>query len=308
MEKGVIIKSTGKSYRVLSLHGDKVECIIGGRFRVRDIKTTNPLAVGDNVTYTPPTASSPGIIVDVEERRNYIIRRASNLSREAQIIAANIDNAVVMATLVMPATPVEFLDRFLVTAEAYSIPATIIFNKTDIYSARDLERLAEMESLYRHAGYSTIALSVKEGSNMERVQQLVKEGIALIAGNSGVGKSSLINRLDRSLNIKTAELSRYHKQGRHTTTFPEMYMMPSGGAIIDTPGLRGFGVIDLERGEIYHFFPEIFRLASGCRFHNCLHRDEPGCAVTAALLSGELAATRYRSYLSLLEDSGSKYR
>lgn len=308
MERGIIVKSTGKVYKVMTDDGEITDCVITGRFRMKDIKTTNPLAVGDNVSFRKDEASSSGIITAVEERKNYIIRRSSNLSWEAQIIAANIDHAVIMVSLTQPSTPIEFIDRFLVTAEAYRVPAAIFFNKIDIYGDKERESLSQLRSLYEGIGYQTVALSVKNGFNIEKVYNLFKDSVSLLAGNSGVGKTSLLNLLSPGLKLKTGEISSYHKQGRHTTTYPEMHMMPFGGAIIDTPGIRGFGMVDLERNEIYHFFPEIFRLSTDCKYYNCLHYNEPGCAVLKALEEGEVAWTRYRSYLSILEDNSSKYR
>jgi ribosome biogenesis GTPase len=310
LEQGTVVKSTGKLFRVRTPEGELVDCAIKGKFRERDIKTTNPLAVGDKVTFErlSDREQGQGVITELEGRRNYIIRKSSNLSKEAQVIAANIDQAVLMVTLMNPETPVEFIDRFLVTAEAYSIPAVILFNKSDIYGREEKIRLEYLKQLYEKIGYGTLTISVREKTNADSVISLFRDRISLLAGNSGVGKSSLLNLLNPSLNLKTEEISGYHRQGRHATTYPEMHMMPFGGAVIDTPGIRGFGVIDLEKGETYHFFPEIFRRSSMCRFYNCLHINEPDCAVRSAVESEEIAWSRYRSYLSIMEGDEGKYR
>lgn len=308
MEQGKIIKSTGKNCLVLTSEGEVIHCTVKGRLRERDIKTTNPLAVGDKVSFERQPGGNKGVIAEIFQRKNYIIRKSSNLSREAQIIAANIDQAVVMATMAYPETPVEFIDRFLVTAEAYSIPAVVMFNKTDLCTSDERARLEELKHLYGKIGYKTLAVSVRTGENTAELIPLFRDRLTLLAGNSGVGKTSLLNLLNPELNLKTNEISLYHRQGKHTTTFPEMHLMPFGGGIIDTPGIRGFGVIDLERGETYHFFPEIFNMAAGCRYYNCLHVNEPGCAVKNAVEKGEIARSRYRSYLSILEGDDDKYR
>lgn len=308
MEHGIIIKSTGKSYKVLTADGSVIDCSIKGRFRVKEIKTTNPLAVGDNVSFIREKGSPGGIITILGQRRNYIIRKSINLSKEAQIIASNIDLAFVMASLVNPETPLEFIDRFLATAEAYNIPAAIIFNKTDLNTGKEEEYLKGLRVLYESIGYKTIQISVSERINIEPLIEMLKGKTSLLAGNSGVGKTSLLNLLNPSLNLKTEQISDYHKQGVHTTTFPEMHLMPFGGSVIDTPGIRGFGVIDMERGEIYHFFPEIFRESKNCRFHNCVHLNEPSCAVIKAVQDGCIAWSRYRSYLSIMEGDSDRYR
>ncbi|MBM3420200.1 MAG: ribosome small subunit-dependent GTPase A [Bacteroidetes bacterium] len=308
MEKGTVIKSTGKHFIVLGDSGTRVLCSIKGRFRVREIKTTNPVAVGDRVCFQSYGDGTEGIISRLEPRDNYIIRKSSNLSHEAQIIAANIDQAVVMASVINPETPVEFIDRFLVTAQAYSVPAVVLFNKLDLCRQEDTMKLGYYMNLYKTIGYHTLAISLTTGENTGLLPELFSGKISLLAGNSGVGKSTMLNLLNPELNLRTREISSYHRQGKHTTTFPEMHPMPFEGAIIDTPGIRGFGVIDLEKGETYHFFPEIFRVAAACRFNNCLHISEPGCAVISAVESGEIAWTRYRSYISIMDDGDSRYR
>ncbi len=308
METGIVVKSVGSRYKVLTGSGSIIVCVLKGNLRVRGLRTTNPVAVGDNVKLIPDKNTTTGVITEILDRRNYILRKASNLSKQSQIIAANIDQAFLMATIKMPETPVEFIDRFLITAEAYSITAKIIFNKTDLYDQNEREMMETMISLYSKIGYECIRFSVKGGGDADALREKMKNRITLIAGNSGVGKSSLINLLHPGLNIKTEEISSYHKQGKHVTTFPEMYIMPFGGFVIDTPGLRGFGVVDMDRNEIYHFFPEIFRISEECKFYNCLHSDEPGCAVREAVEKGEIAFSRYRSYMSILNDNNLKYR
>jgi len=308
VEQGLVIKSTGSRYRVLYREGEIIECTIKGKFRVKGIRTTNPVAVGDNVLFEIEKGRNSGIITEVLERRNYILRRSSNLSKESQIIAANIDQAFLMITIILPETPVEFIDRFLITAEAYRIPAGLIINKTDLYGPTEQERMEYLVSMYEKIGYSCYRLSVTGGMGTDIIRDELKDKVSLIAGNSGVGKSSLLNRLNPSLNLKTEEVSGYHKQGKHITTFPEMHRMPFGGFVIDSPGIRGFGVVDMDREEIYHFFPEIFRISKECRFYNCLHLDEPGCAVREAVENGEIDPLRYRSYMNILKDENTKYR
>jgi ribosome biogenesis GTPase len=288
--------------------GKIIECTIKGSFRVKGIRTTNPVAVGDRVKFIISGKDNTGVITELLERTNYIIRKASNLSKESQIIAANVDQVFLMVTIKLPETPVEFIDRFLITTEAYRIRTMIVFNKTDLYDQYDTERMESLIEMYTGIGYNCISISVKNGTSIEILKDAIKDRISLLSGNSGVGKTTLLNYLNPALNLKTEEISEYHRQGKHITTFPEMHPMPFGGYIIDTPGIRGFGVIDMERSEIYHFFPEIFRVSRYCRFHNCLHLEEPGCAVIIAVESGEINPLRYRSYLNILEDDNRKYR
>lgn len=304
MKQGIVIKSTGSRYRVLDEEGNIHECLLRGRFRVSGVRTTNPVAVGDRVSMDV----SEGVIVALQPRRNYIIRRASNLSRESQIIAANIDQAFLVITVKMPSTPIEFIDRFLATAEAYRIPAVIVINKTDLYGEEEMEQARMIKVVYEKIGYPVMLISVTGDKNLDEVKEALRDKTTLVSGNSGVGKSTLLNRLNPSLSLKTGPISDYHEQGKHITTFPEMHPLPGGGYVIDTPGIRGFGVIDFDRKEIYHFFPEIFRISSGCRFHNCIHFDEPGCAVREAVASGEIEPWRYRSYISMVLEDNEKYR
>jgi ribosome biogenesis GTPase len=308
LEKGLVIKSTGSRYKVL--YGKEVvaDCTIKGKLRVKEQRTTNPVAVGDNVLFEKDPDGTTGVITEVLERKNYIIRKSSNLSRESQIIAANLDQVFLMVTIILPETPVEFIDRFLATAEAYRIPAKIIFNKTDLYGSKELEKMEFLISLYTKIGYECYSISLLKDENLEMLRVSMKNKISLISGNSGVGKTTLLNLFNPSLNLKTEEISNYHKQGKHITTYPEMHPMPFGGYVIDTPGIRGFGVIDMNRNEIYHFFPEIFRISKDCRFYNCIHLEEPGCAVITSVEAGEIDPLRYRSYLNILEDDNRKYR
>ena len=308
LETGIVIKSVGSRYKILLGSGNIIECVLRGKLREKVVQTTNPVAVGDKVTIDPGDDSKTGIITGVLERKNYILRKASNLSKQSQIIAANIDQLLLMATIILPQTPVEFIDRFLVTAEAYRIPARIIFNKTDLYGEDELEKMEHLISVYSGIGYDCLRLSLIDGTGLEELVSMMKDKISLISGNSGVGKTTLLNVLSPRLKLKTAEISDYHKQGKHITTFPEMHRLPFGGFAIDTPGLRGFGVVDMKRNEIYHFFPEIFKVSKECRFYNCLHLDEPGCAVRQAVDREEIDPLRYRSYLSILDDENTKYR
>jgi ribosome biogenesis GTPase / thiamine phosphate phosphatase len=308
LQKGIVIKSTGSNYKVLTGTGIVIDCSVKGKLRIKELRTTNPIAVGDNVLFETDNKNNTGIITEVLDRRNYILRKASNLSKYSQIIAANIDQVFLMVTIILPETPIEFIDRFLITAEAYRIPAKIIINKTDLYGEDELVRMEYLESMYNRIGYECIRLSLYNKTNLETISLLMKDKISLISGNSGVGKTTLLNTFNPLLNLKTAEISDYHKQGKHITTFPEMHQMPFGGFVIDTPGIKGFGVVDMERNEIYHFFREIFLISKNCRFNNCLHLDEPDCAVRAAVEKGEIDFLRYRSYLNIMEGDNRKYR
>jgi ribosome biogenesis GTPase len=308
LEKGVVLKSTGSRYRVLYGNGLTIDCSIKGKLRIKEFRTTNPIAVGDNILFETEKKTNSGIITEVLDRRNWILRKASNLSKHSQIIAANIDQVFLMVTIILPETPVEFIDRFLISAEAYRVPAKIIINKTDLYGEDEFVKMEYLEKIYNNIGYDCIRLSLKDSTNMESLKDSMKGKTSLISGNSGVGKTSLLNAFNPLLNLKTAEISDYHKQGKHITTFPEMHKMPFDAFVIDTPGIRGFGVVDMEREEIYHFFREIFRISKECRFNNCLHLDEPGCAVRYAVEKGDIAFLRYRSYLNIMDGDNGKYR
>ena len=308
MNRGIVLKSTGSHYKVLGDDGKIADCSVKGKLRIKELRNTNPIAVGDNVLYEMDGKNESAVISEVLDRRNYILRKASNLSRHSQIIAANVDQLFLMITIILPETPVEFIDRFLITAEAYRVPATILINKTDLYGEDELEKMDYLESMYNKIGYEFLKLSLYDNTGLESLQVQLKDKITLLSGNSGVGKTTLLKCLNPALNLKTEAISDYHKQGKHTTTFPEMHPMPFGGFVIDTPGIKGFGVVDMEKNEIYHFFREIFLASKACRFNNCLHLDEPGCAVREAVEKGDIDFLRYRSYLNIMDSDDRKYR
>lgn len=308
MLTGTVIKTTGSWHSVRAEDGTEILCKVKGKFRIRGIRTTNPVAVGDIVDVQYSEGDDFGLIVDIHQRRNYIIRRATNLSREAHIIGTNLDLAWLIATLRDPVTFSLFIDRFLVTAEAYQIPARIIFNKWDIYSPEEKEELENWKYIYERAGYPCIFTSAETGEGLGELIEAVSGRLNVFSGNSGVGKSSLINRLDPQLRLKTDTISEMHRTGKHTTTYPEMLTIKGGGRIIDTPGISGFGTVDIDKNELYHFFPEIFRHSAGCQFHNCTHYHEPGCAVQKAVAEGQISMMRYENYLSMLEERPGKYR
>jgi len=283
-------------------------CNVRGKLRIQGIKSTNPVAVGDFVEYEISDNAKTGVIKDVLERKNYIIRKSTNLSKQTHILAANIDQAIIMATIAYPETYTVFIDRFLVTAEAYRIPAKLIFNKVDLYNEKQLDYLNELIKIYTHAGYECISTSVKNKTNTDKIKNLLQDKTTLIAGNSGVGKSSLINLIDTGLALKISEISKYHKSGKHTTTFAEMFELSIGGFIIDTPGIRGFGLHDIPDEELFHFFPEIFTAAENCKYHNCKHVHEPGCAVKEAVEQGKVSQLRYENYLNILFNADTKHR
>jgi ribosome biogenesis GTPase len=299
---GRVTKSTGSWYTVLSDDGQLYSCRIVGKFRIKGIKSTNPIAVGDTVDFEIEEDQKSGLINGIEERKNYIIRKSVNLSKQVQIIASNMDQALLVVSLKSPTTPLGFIDRFLVTAEAYSIPTLIVFNKIDLLSDEDLKILGDIEKVYADAGYKTLRTSADKIINIDQLKALIHDKTTLLSGHSGVGKSTLVNLCEKGLELKTQEVSDSHNKGLHTTTFAEMYPLKNGGFIIDTPGIKGFGLVDMEKEEIQDYFPEIFALREGCKFHNCLHDREPGCAVKTALKEGELAKSRYHNYLNLIND------
>ena len=301
--EGVVISSTGSWYRVATENGE-LDCRIRGRLRLKGIRSTNPVVVGDRVMVEPDDESSA--IVEILPRRNYIIRRASNLSKESHIIGANIDRALLIVTLHSPSTPVEFVDRFLVTCEAYNVPVTIVLGKADTLTGEHEAEAEEFTAIYQDAGYDLIRLSSTTGEGIAQIRELLKGHTTLIAGNSGVGKSTLVSVIDPELDIRTGEISESHHKGKHTTTFSTMYRIEEG-YIIDTPGIKGFGLIDIDSKELCRYFPEMMRLAPDCRFYNCTHTPEPGCAVQEGVKQGIVAWSRYESYLKIL-DEDDKYR
>lgn len=297
--QGLVIKSTGSWYQVHAEDGVNYDCRIKGKFRIKGIQTTNPIAVGDVVDFEMEPNSGNGVINNLHERKNYIIRKSINLSRQSQIIAANMDQAFLVVTLVSPRTSLGFIDRFLATAEAYHISSTLIFNKLDLFNEAGLEILEEYKSIYENIGYPCYAVSALEGTNMQQLQDLLKEKTTLFSGHSGVGKSSLINVLLPGRDIKTGEVSESSDKGQHTTTFAEMHQLPFGGYLIDTPGIRELGIFDIRPEELGHYFREIRDRMQDCKFHNCRHVNEPGCAVMKAVEEGEIEISRYESYLSI---------
>lgn len=308
MKKGTIVRSTGSQYTVKQEDGQLVECKVRGKFRIKGIRTTNPVAVGDLVYFEKQEKEDLGVIKKIEDRENYIIRKSPNLSKQSQIIATNIDQAILITTLINPELRIEFIDRFLVTAQAYQIPAIIVFNKIDIYTPKVKEEMQNLISIYEKIGYKCLQVSATEKTNIGELKRLLKNKISLVSGNSGVGKSTLINTIEPDLDLITDEISEHHKLGKHTTTFAEMFPLTKGGSVIDTPGIKSFGLIHLEKDELYHFFPEIFAASKDCQYNNCSHSHEPECAVKTKMLDGEIAESRYMSYLSMYLGEDDKYR
>ncbi|WP_195437490.1 ribosome small subunit-dependent GTPase A [Parabacteroides goldsteinii] len=306
--KGLVIKNTGSWYTVRTDDGRDVESKVKGNFRLKEIRSTNPVSVGDRVDIDINNEGT-AFITKIEDRKNYIIRRASNLSKQSHIIAANLDQAMLIVTVNYPITTTVFIDRFLATAEAYSVPVKLVFNKIDRYKGEDKEYLDALINLYTTIGYPCSTLCAKTEEGLDALKAELKDKITLLSGHSGVGKSTIINKLVPGVNLRTGDISEYHNKGMHTTTFSEMIPLPEGGYLIDTPGIKGFGTIEMETAEISHYFPEIFKFSEDCRFNNCSHRHEPGCAVLQALEDHYISESRYKSYLSILEDKEeNKYR
>lgn len=313
LKKGIVIKSTGSRYTVKTTDGSIIECRIKGNFRIKGIRSTNPIAVGDQVELTVSQEDSNlegavvGMITNIIERKNYIIRKSPNLSKESHIIAANIDQAFLIVTIKHPVTTTTFIDRFLVSAEAYRIPCRIIFNKVDIYSEVEEEKMNYLIGVYEAAGYTCLKVSATLQIGIAELREMIRDKINVFSGHSGVGKSTIINSLQPGLQLKTGDISDSHHSGKHTTTYSEMINLDFGGYIIDTPGIKGFGLLEMAREEISHYFPEMFRLLDNCQYYNCTHTHEPGCAVKKAVEEGEIAEFRYDTYVGLL-DGEDKYR
>ena len=306
---GIIIRNTGSWYTVRTDGGQLFDCKVKGNFRLKGIRSTNPVAVGDIVNISLQPDGATGLIESIEERKNYIIRKASNLSKQSHIIASNLDLALLIVTVAHPETSTTFIDRFLASAEAYRVPVCILFNKVDLLGEDERRYLDNIAYLYDALGYNCMKCSARTGEGLDGLTTLLKDKVTLLSGNSGVGKSTLLNRLIPEAQVKTAEISAAHDTGQHTTTFSQLFDLPTGGSIIDTPGIKGFGTFDIERTEVGHYFREIFQIGQDCRYSDCTHTHEPGCAVLPAVEDHRIALSRYQSYLSMLDDKDEqKYR
>ena len=313
--QGLVLKSTGKIYNIILENGEIIKATIRGKLRIEGLKTTNPIAAGDRVELTASSDTNSQdskisySIQSILPRKNYIVRKSTNLSKQMQIIAANVDHAYLLVTLKSPVTQIGFIDRFLVSAEAFRIPTTLLFNKIDLFGAEEERLFTELSAIYTSLGYTCHRICAENEAQISFLRKELKEKQVMISGNSGVGKTTLVNSLDPTLTLRTGEISKVHEQGKHTTTFAEMHSLASGGYIIDTPGIRAFGVIDLEKEYMAHYFPEMRNLIGACRFHNCLHLNEPNCAVKAAVEKDEISFSRYQSYLDLMyEDPSDPHR
>lgn len=307
---GIVYKSTGSWYTVKTNEGGFLDCRIKGKFRIKGIKSTNPIAVGDIVDYDieNTTDETTGVITAIHDRKNYIVRKSVNLSKQTHIIASNIDIVFLLVTINNPPTTTSFIDRFLVTAEAYGIEAILVFNKIDTFDEVALDEQLFLQYTYENIGYKCLRVSAKENKGVEELKEIMLNKVSMFSGHSGVGKSTLVNAIESSLNLKTKQISESHSQGQHTTTFAEMFDLSFGAQIIDTPGIRGFGVVDMEKQEIGDYFPEFFALKEQCKFNNCLHKEEPHCAVKNALENDAVSWSRYKSYLQILEGDDEHYR
>ena len=313
--QGLVLKSTGKIYNIILENGEIIKATIRGKLRIEGLKTTNPIAAGDRVELTAASGTNSQdskisySIQSILARKNYIVRKSTNLSKQMQIIAANVDHAYLLVTLKSPVTQIGFIDRFLVSAEAFRIPTTLLFNKIDLFGAEEERLFTELSAIYTSLGYTCHRICAENESQISFLRKELKGKQVMISGNSGVGKTTLVNSLDPTLTLRTGEISKVHEQGKHTTTFAEMHSLASGGYIIDTPGIRAFGVIDLEKEHMAHYFPEMRNLIGACRFHNCLHLNEPNCAVKDAVEKDEISFSRYQSYLDLMyEDPSDPHR
>ncbi|MFA7081835.1 MAG: ribosome small subunit-dependent GTPase A [Bacteroidales bacterium] len=300
MQTGKVIRTTGSHYTVRTDNYELFECRIKGKFRISNIKSTNPIAVGDIVDFIPPTPTIEGVIANIHDRKNTLVRRSTNLSKRSQIIASNIDQAFLIVTIAYPRTSTGFIDRFLVTTEAHQIPTIIVFNKIDIYNQEAQEFANETMGIYRNVGYECVEVSALRGDNIELLREMMKDKTTLLSGHSGVGKSALINAIDSNLNLRTGLISSAHMKGMHTTTFAEMFPLDFGGDIIDTPGIKEFGMFDFQKEEVGLYYPEMKARLKGCQYYNCTHEHEPKCAIKAAVETGEISIERYSNYLNIM--------
>ena len=307
---GTVYKSTGSWYTIKALDGTFFECRIKGKFRMKGIKSTNPIAVGDVVDFDLETSNNKetGVIKTIHPRKNYIVRKSVNLSKQTHIIASNIDQVFLLVTIDNPPTFTSFIDRFLVTAEAYGITSVLLFNKMDVYDENIINIVENLIQVYSKIGYECLKISAKKGDNLAPIKAKMKNKTSMFSGHSGIGKSTIVNAIEPALNLKTKAISELHQQGQHTTTFAEMFDLSFDARIIDTPGIKGFGVVDMEAAELDQYFPELFKVKTNCKFHNCQHVHEPKCAVKQAVESGEIAPSRYKSYLQILEGEDAHYR